>query len=954
MQGRAVYASGAWEIDLHRRELRANRVAVPIGGRAFEILETLVASAGQLVTKDDLMTQVWPGAVVGENTLQVHISAIRKALGAERGWLKTASGRGYRLLGHWTARLQDGGAGRVNVTPELRAAQASRTTLPAAVSDLIGREAVVQHLQDLMSAYRVVTLTGPGGIGKTRLALEIARILLPAFEDDISLVELASLSDAGLVPAATARALGLDLGVNEVSAESLARAIGGRKFLLVIDNCEHVIDAVAGVVETIIRQCPAASVLATSREIMRIEGEFTYRVPPLDFPAGDQSALSPGDFLNSAAVQLFIARAKAWRPTLQRHDALPTIAAICRKLDGIHLAIEFAAARTETFGLEQLLSHLDDRFAFLTSGRRTALPKQRTLLATLDWSFELLPEIERVILRRLAVFAGGFTFEAACAVVATGEMRSQEVVDGVSNLVAKSLVVVEAGETATRCFLLETVRAYALAKLGESDETDIMMRRHVQFFCVVLGQMLAESDHRPLVSWLATYRRELDNIRAALDWAFSSRGDSDLAVMLVTAAIQLMFELSLVGELHQRAKDALRLVHSGVRPDPRCEMYLLAALQSTRVYTEGPSAAAFEAWETVVRLSAAQGDVACQARALWGLWNDHTYGGAPTLALQFAKRFIELAVAHDDTAKAILGERIIGISLHYHGDQPAARDRLEGFLVRYVLDKAGWVRMGARLNHATVARATLVRVMWLQGEPEKAMSLSEGTLRDAFAEDRLLATLYVLVESAIPLSFVLTDYESIERFLTILMKEAERSGYRIWQLYGRCFQEVLRIRQGKYETGLPRLRDAIGKLRESGFCAHLSMFLGILAGGQGEVGRVADGLTIIEEALNWSETRGEYWYRSELLRIKAEIVMRAASANAFDEAETLLRESLAVAHRQGALSWELRAATSLARALQQRRASGQARAVLSPVYERFSEGFGTADLVTARTLLDSL
>src|SRR3981081_1040969 len=240
-----VYMSGGWEIDLGQRELRAHGVPVPIGNRAFEIISVLVQSAGKLVSKDDLLGRVW-GAIVEENTIQVHISAIRKALGADRGMLKTISGRGYRLLGSWTI-LQEARASAEPIYFEQarKSVRPFQTNLPLRTSDLIGRDGAVQHLRNLLSAYRAVTLTGPGGIGKTSLALEVARNLFPTFQGDAWLVELISLSDPALIPSAVAGVLGLRLGGTEISAESVARAIGGKKLLVVLDNCEHVVDAVA-------------------------------------------------------------------------------------------------------------------------------------------------------------------------------------------------------------------------------------------------------------------------------------------------------------------------------------------------------------------------------------------------------------------------------------------------------------------------------------------------------------------------------------------------------------------------------------------------------------------------------------------------------------------------------------------------------------------------------------
>jgi predicted ATPase/DNA-binding winged helix-turn-helix (wHTH) protein len=476
-----LYEFAGWEVDLARRELRTRGVPVPLGGRAFKIFAVLVQSAGELVTKDELMDRVWPGAIVEENKLQVHISAVRKALGPDRGTLKTSFGRGYRLLGNWTVRKEHAPADSVVFDPTRMPVQPFLANVPAAGSELIGRATSVQQLRDFLSAYRMITLTGLGGIGKTTLALEVARGLLPAFNGACWLVDVASLSNAGLVPSMVAGVLGLKLGGDEISPESVARAIGVRKLLLVVDNCEHVVDAAAKLAETIVRMCPHAYVLATSREVLRIEGEHVYRVPPLDVPP--QNAEEPGSVLGHSAVQLFMTRIHALHSNFSPHRAnLRAIAAICRRLDGIPLAIEFAAARAATLGLQQVVSCLEDRFALLTGGRRTALPRHQTLRATLDWSYELLPEPERCLLRRLGVFAGGFTLEAANAVMRDQGYTASVVLNEIANLVAKSLITLDGSEPTGRWRLLETIRAYSLEKLAESGEAEHVARQRAEFF----------------------------------------------------------------------------------------------------------------------------------------------------------------------------------------------------------------------------------------------------------------------------------------------------------------------------------------------------------------------------------------------------------------------------------------------------------------------------------------
>src|SRR5580692_7390701 len=475
-----VYVCDQWEIDLGRRELRSSGIPVPLGGRAFEVVTVLVQSASEFVTKDDLMDRVWPGATVGESTIHVHIFAVRKALGQDRAMLKTVSGRGYRLLGNWAPQQREAAAAPIHPSAIRTSGSPPPNNFPPLITRLVGRAAAAQFVRDLVSAYRVVTLTGPGGIGKTALAIKAVRYLLRDFEDGGWIVELASLSDPGLVLSTVAGALGLKLA-GEISAESVARAVGGRHLVLVLDNCEHVIDAVANLAETFTRLCPRTTIVATSREVLRIDGESVYRVPPLDVPALGQAA--PDYIMQYSAVELFVARTKAlnagFSPTA---EDLTSIATICRRLDGIPLAIEFAAARAVVLSVQGVAAGLRDRFALLTAGRRTALPRQRTLRATLDWSYELLPETERRLLRRLGVFAGGFTVDSAAAVMADAGLDAAMVTDCIGNLVTKSLVALDPTSGATRWTLLETIRAYALKKLAEGDESDGAQRRHAAFF----------------------------------------------------------------------------------------------------------------------------------------------------------------------------------------------------------------------------------------------------------------------------------------------------------------------------------------------------------------------------------------------------------------------------------------------------------------------------------------
>ena len=464
-----VYSFGRLEVDLGRRELRRSGAAVVIGGRALEILDILLQSRGELVTKDELMRRVWPGALVEENTLEVHISTLRKALGSDRGVLKTSYTRGYRLAGEWRV-AQSGGS--TDATP-MWPARRVRNNLPISGSRMIGRDHDVRELCDLLFTHRTVTLTGLGGIGKTRLAMDVAVGLANGFEGDIWLVEFASLSDPGLVPSEVANVLGRRANGDRPSADDVARCIGDERMLLILDNCEHVIEAAAALTDTIMRLCPGVTIMATSREALRIDGERVYHVPSLDVPL--QGMTRPGDMLECSSAQLFIARARALVPDFAPPPAdMLAIAEICWHLDGIPLAIEFAAARAATIGVARVAAGLADRFLLLTIGLRPALPRQQTLRATLDWSYDLLNGEEAATLRRLGVFAGGFSLDAAVAVA--GDLPRQVVVDCVTNLVSKSLVIA-LPDGVPQYRLFETMRFYALEKLCLSDEHAQTTRR---------------------------------------------------------------------------------------------------------------------------------------------------------------------------------------------------------------------------------------------------------------------------------------------------------------------------------------------------------------------------------------------------------------------------------------------------------------------------------------------
>jgi predicted ATPase/DNA-binding winged helix-turn-helix (wHTH) protein len=722
---------GRFRIVPYRWELLADGRPLHLGVRSFEVLMALIEGQGAVVSKDALIGRVWPNRIIEENALQVQISALRNAFGADRNLIRTISGRGYQFTGEIRTVAASPHAQAVSGTAvQVPTAPHPFTNLPEPVSELIGRDAECEEVLGLTAAHRLVTLTGAGGIGKTCLGLEVARRLLPKFADGVWVIELAPLSDPDLVPTTVATALGLDVAGGVISPERVANVLAAKQLLLVLDNCEHLVKSAASMAEALLRANAAVCVMATSREPLRAEGECLYRVPPLAVPTeGSRDAEDP---LRYGAVRLFVARARAAAPQFSPGGRVAAaIAAICRHLDGIPLAIELAAARTNALGVEELVARLDDCFDLLTRGRRTALPRHQTLRATLDWSYQLLPEPERVVLRRLAIFAGGFTLQAANTVAVTDEIAGSDIVDCVANLVAKSLLAADLGGPTARYRLLETTRGYAIEKLAQSGEFEQLARRHAEYYRDLLERADVELQTRPS-EWLAANGRRIDNLRAALDWAFSPTGDVAVGVALTIAAVPLWVRLSLVQECRGRVERALASLPPEASRSARQEMKLYAALGASLLLSKGPMPETETVWAKALKIAERLGDTEHQLRALCGLWVCRLNRGEFRVALTLAQRFYSLAEDRGDPADLPIGDRIIGTSLHYWGDQTKARHHIERMLKR-ILGGFAPVRW---LDQRVVARVALARILWLQGFPDQARRIVQSTLDDARALNR--------------------------------------------------------------------------------------------------------------------------------------------------------------------------------------------------------------------------
>lgn len=553
--GKGVHAFGPFRLDGTRRMLLRDGLPVHLPPRQFDTLLYLVENHGRVVEKDELLSAVWGGRIVEEGNLSQTVFALRRVLHGEEGarWIVTAPGRGYRFVGPVALGMDEVGPAAPATTAE---ATIRGHGLPRPATRLHGRETDIAAVLAALREDRLVTIAGPGGVGKTRLALEVAHRRSSDSRDGVCLIDLAVVADAALVPSAVASALGVGLRADAAPAELIIRRVKAQSPLLVLDNCEHVIDAAAALAEALLAAVPGLRILATSREPLACAGEQVYRLLPLALPAAGVRRAEAA--LDAPSVALLVERAHAADSRFALADEEAEAAGqICRRLDGLPLAIEMVGPWAATFGVGGLAARLEASFPLPAGSRRTAPPRQRSLEATLDWSHELLGDAERRVLRRLAVFAGAFPLSAAEAVASGADLPAAEVAGLLVGLVAKSLVTTVPGRPPTRYRLLETTRAYALEKLAAAGEVDALRDGHARHVVDRLRRAEAEWDVTADEAWDQRHGGLTDDLRAALAWASGEAGDRLLALALVGRSLQLWVATNLSVEGLRWAEAAL-------------------------------------------------------------------------------------------------------------------------------------------------------------------------------------------------------------------------------------------------------------------------------------------------------------------------------------------------------------------------------------------------------------
>jgi predicted ATPase/DNA-binding winged helix-turn-helix (wHTH) protein len=923
--GARVEQPQAWEFGSFtllpaQRLLLDGNAPVRVGGRALDLLIVLVEAAGKVVGRDELMASVWKKVVVDEGSLRVHVASLRRALrddGDARRYIVNVPGRGYSFVGGVSPSAPTG------VIETLSRSNERRGQLPSLLVNVVGREDAIREVRCMVAKHRLVTVVGAGGVGKTTVAVAAAARLAADHRDGARFVDFAPLSDVRQLANVWANAIDPSLSVSD--ERELGALLADRHMLIVLDNCEHVVQAAALVVEAVLATAPGVRVLATSREPLRATGEWVIRLASLELPPASSqlTALEANEF---AAVRLFTQRTAANLAGFTfTDDDVPHVTEICWRLDGIPLALELAAGRVAQLGLRGLSARLKDRFAVLTKGRRTALPRQQTLRMAIDWSYELLSENEKAVLRRLSIFAGAFSFDSAVALCEHD--LSVDPCDAIDELVLKSLITVITGTDIARYRLLEVTRAYALEKLTDACELLATARSHALHVCSIFEQLEADSVLDGGV-WGEGHAHWIDDIRHAVQASLRTLDDPGLGMRLLATTAPCWFQLSLMDEYRTWAEEALEKAGDLAEQPEEALMRLWHLLGLCYWHTKGPGPEATWAFRQTYELAHRLRNVYFERMALLGLCAESCTAGDYAARLDWARRHVALTPDGTEAEAAIQSRHMMQESLHLMGDQASSLDEATAALslVGRTGDRVACGRF--RLDPRSVITSGLSRALWIHGLPTQALEVAAEAVQSARSTQHELTLCFALVGQCAVLLWC-GRWEELGRQAEALMQVATDRRLGFWKTWAQTYLDARAF--GADGAVMPRPHDP---LRVPHQCELLAT-----------VGREL----LDDDVLVRAEAGLCPWCAPEVLRAQGEKLLRQSSSPL--EAERWFVRALDLARSSQALSWELRAATSLGRCWLTQDRQDEATVLLAGVLERYTEGFDTLDVQRARLLL---
>lgn len=939
--GDVQFDFGPFRLVPHSRLLMRGGKPVELGGRSFDLLCALVRQPGSVIAKRDLMAWVWSDTIVEEGSLRFHMANLRRTLGDGAGgarYIATQVGVGYAFVADVTRTVAgETVAEDPGWRPDAVPTDAALGRLPPRIR-VIGRENELLVVLSATEGPSFLTIVGPGGVGKTTLAVEAAYRTAVQTGHKPCFIDLAQIEDPALVPSALAAALGIRVHGDDPLAVLIA-SLSGQSPCIVIDNCEHLVEDVAAILERIRADVPGVRLLATSREPLRARDEAVHWLGPLEF-TDDAAAHSAEELLRFAAVQLFVERARAANIAMQLDtDDLRLIADMCRRLEGMALPIELAAVRCATHGVRDTHRHLGQHLSLGWAGRRTSSERQQTLRATLDWSHALLSDVEALALERLSVFVGPFSYAGAISVIAEGSIDERVATGVLDALASKGLVAISRGSGMAPFRLLEMTRTYAGEKLltRGAEEVEATARRHA-LHC---GDMLVGIRQTSAggIEFAEELPIQLGNIRAALDWSFGPAGNPDIAIPLAKHSACLLMHQSLLVEARSWCERALGAL-AGDFVGSTYEMELQSMHGLALMFTRGNSPAAEVALKRALDVAAALGECWHELRVLGMLQIFHERTGDFHSSLAWSTRALEVAETIDAPEARAVAASLAGVSYHLLGDQARARRELEIALSHsqpFTFVKT--VLYG--FDHRNRSGIALARVLWLQGASDEAQRLAREVEAEAAALNHPVTHCIALMWT-ITVHIWAGDLNSAIESLGKLQARAEVNGFGPYLSAVRGLGGSLAIRQGKPREAVRRIEASLAELHAARYellttSLEISLIEGLLL-----IGREADALEAVERTLARCRCDGDGFALPELLRIKANILRKLHPKDPTAEATCL--EGMDCARRQSARAWELRLILDLSRFLLEDGRQTEAATLLRPFRRDVREGADSADV----------
>lgn len=933
-----VVTFGPFRLHGKHRRLFCGAEEVQLGGRAMEMLLTLARKKGELVHKEELYNAAWPGIFVHEANLKVTIASLRRALreySPVEDYIRTLIGRGY-----WLSDQAVGGD-----MPSIADLPVVANTRFPELGTVIGRDAEIAELRDSIAANRLTTIVGPGGIGKTTVAVATVQLLEDEEGGLVTFIDLARAAGEEFVIPSVAAALGISSGSQD-RLEAISSILARSKALLLLDTCEHVLNAAAHLCDVILANTRDVRIVATSRQALRAKREEVFWLAPLEIPPPGRTYTAEQVVLYSAP-QLLVERAsEKGKYTVEDGDA-SAVAEICRRLDGSPLAIELISSRLTVRSAPDVLKELGERFTALVGHGEEGPLRQQTLLATLEWSYALLTKSEAAVLRAISIFMGTFDMDAVVIVVAHHNLDPMIVFDAVAGLRAKSMLSVEQIAGGMRYRLLDSTRAFAGNLLEASGELSAVSEAHARLMLGIFARANVDRARLPARQWHAAYASHADDLRRAIGWALFLRGDPLLGMQLVASGIPLWHELSSSEEARRNCEHALAEFDRVGCDDRSLKLKLIVGLAAVSSYISADAEKAIRTFETAIQLSREIGDTNAECQALGALARYRLLPGNQTEVQKILRELGRVATRSNNRPAQWEHEFLLTELDIIHCQYPPAIARTEKLRQQLMNASEGSVSrfdLDPRIRSETAMSA----LTWLGSRrPGTGLSGAQIVAREALEAHHGWTLIYSYVHGVLFVLSECQEWAQAKHYSALLKDTIYRHGMPTWIPVANCYIEALDALSGvrKDRDGVMSAYDELRTgLRQIGRHVYYALLIRALYAH----GHMDEGMRILDYLFEIGPQRSMV---PELLRLRA---VRERSVGRDEEALSTLRRALIVAEENGAWAWRIRCATDLAILLRDQMALDDAKDVLEPVYRQFLDGFDIPDLRRARNLLTEL